>query len=59
MLKVATPEERQRAAERLAFLHFMERRGHVYSGTVPAYVKAKRRAKNRVARASRRANRKG
>lgn len=32
---------------------------HVYAGTVPAHVKAKRRAKNRVARESRRINRKG
>jgi len=30
---------------------------HVYAGTVPAHVKAKRRAANKVARASRRVNR--
>ena len=30
---------------------------HVYAGTVSAAVKAKRRAANKVARASRRANR--
>lgn len=30
---------------------------HVYTGTVPAAVKAKRRAKNRVARKSRKINR--
>lgn len=29
----------------------------VYQGTVPAHVKARRRAANKVARASRRANR--
>lgn len=31
---------------------------HVYAGTVPAGVKARRRAKNKVARVSRRTNRK-
>lgn len=30
---------------------------HVYAGTVPAHVKARRRAANRVAKASRKANR--
>lgn len=30
---------------------------HIYAGTVPAHVKAKRRAKNKVAKASRKANR--
>lgn len=30
---------------------------HLYQGTVPGHVKAKRRARNKVARASRRANR--
>ena len=30
---------------------------HVYAGTVPAAVKAKRRAANKAARASRKANR--
>lgn len=30
---------------------------HVYAGTIPAKVKARRRARNRVARASRRRNR--
>lgn len=30
---------------------------HVYAGTVPAHVKAKRRAKNKVAKASRKNNR--
>lgn len=30
---------------------------HVYAGTVPAHVVAKRRARNKVAKASRRANR--
>lgn len=30
---------------------------HVYGGTVPASVKARRRAKNRIARRSRRINR--
>lgn len=32
-------------------------RRHVYAGTVPAAEKARRRASNRVARRSRRANR--
>ena len=31
--------------------------GTVYAGTVPAHVKAQRRARNKVARMSRRANR--
>jgi hypothetical protein len=30
---------------------------HIYMGTVPEHVKAKRRAKNRVAKASRKRNR--
>jgi hypothetical protein len=30
---------------------------HVYAGTVPAHVKARRRAANKVARVSRRINR--
>lgn len=30
---------------------------HIYAGTVPAHVKARRRAKNKVARVSRRKNR--
>lgn len=30
---------------------------HVYQGTVPAHIKARRRAANKVARASRRQNR--
>lgn len=30
---------------------------HIYAGTVPAHVKARRRAKNKVARVSRRRNR--
>ncbi|GAB3863291.1 hypothetical protein GCM10028801_30570 [Nocardioides maradonensis] len=30
---------------------------HLYQGTVPAHVKAKRRARNKVARLSRKANR--
>lgn len=33
--------------------------GHIYAGTVPAHVKARRRAKNRRARAARRLNRRG
>lgn len=35
----------------------LQRASHVYAGTVPAHVTARRRAKNRVARASRRTNR--
>ena len=39
-------------------LGFKAARGHpIYQGTVPARVKAKRRAKNKVARVSRRNNR--
>ena len=57
MLNIATPEERQRAADRFVLLSVMERRGPVYSGSVPTHVKAKRRAANKVARASRRVNR--
>lgn len=42
----------------IAVLLALPRMGkHVYSGTVPGHVKAKRRAANRVARTSRRLNR--
>jgi len=37
-------------------LHALQSK-HVYAGTVPATVVARRRAKNKVARQSRRANR--
>lgn len=36
-----------------------KRPGEMYAGTVPAHVKAKRRARDKVARMSRRVNRKG
>ncbi|MGY1946630.1 hypothetical protein [Nocardia asiatica] len=38
-------------------LHGLQRKKHMYEGTVPEQVKAKRRAKNKVARKSRRNNR--
>ncbi|MFE7744417.1 hypothetical protein [Nocardia sp. NPDC057455] len=38
-------------------LHGLQRMRHMYEGTVPEHVKAKRRAKNKVARKSRRNNR--
>ncbi len=42
----------------LVMLLALDRRGkHVYAGTVPERVKSKRRAKNKVARVSRRKNR--
>lgn len=42
----------------LAILLALNRTGkHIYAGTVPAHVKAARRAKNKVARYSRRQNR--
>lgn len=44
--------------DELIILLALQRTGKmIYAGTVPAHVKAKRRAKNRVARASRRINR--
>lgn len=45
--------------DQLVILLALERKNkHVYAGTVPAHVKARRRAKNKVARKSRRINRK-
>lgn len=43
----------------LKTLNRLYRRGqlHIYAGTVPEHVKAKRRAKNKVARKQRRINR--
>lgn len=42
----------------LAILMGLQRKGaHIYEGTVPSHVKARRRAKNKVARQSRKANR--
>lgn len=44
--------------ERLGLLLTLNRSGkHIYEGTVPAHVKAKRRAKNKAARAARKAAR--
>lgn len=40
----------------LGILHALQRK-HIYAGTVPANVKAKRRAASKVARVSRRRNR--
>jgi hypothetical protein len=40
------------------FLNALARKGtHIYEGTVPAHVKARRRARAKVAKASRKANR--
>jgi hypothetical protein len=41
----------------LAALNRTKREGEIYQGTVPAAVKARRRAKNRVARRQRAVNR--
>lgn len=41
----------------LAALNRVKRDGEIYAGTVPAAVKARRRAANKVARAQRKANR--
>jgi hypothetical protein len=40
-----------------ALLGALQHGKHVYAGTVPAHVKARRRAANKVARVSRRTNR--
>lgn len=46
------------SSQMLFLLNLMVRRGYdMYQGTVPAKVKAKRRAANKVARVSRRVNR--
>lgn len=37
-------------------LHALQAK-HIYAGTVPAHVKARRRAKNKASRIARRANR--
>ena len=48
------------ARARLGILLALNRTGrHVYGGTVPEHVINKRRTRNRVARRSRRINRKG
>lgn len=47
-----TPEPNQ-----LRILAALQGFRHIYAGTVPTKVKARRRAANRVARASRRKNR--
>lgn len=44
------------AKQSRAFLHALSFQ-HMYAGTVPSHVVAKRRAANKVARASRRVNR--
>ena len=50
---------RETVADDVAYLVALERKtgGRIYAGTVPHHVKTSRRAANRVARASRRANR--
>jgi hypothetical protein len=57
LLGIATDEEIERTGRGLQWLTALERRGHVYAGTVPGHVKARRRAKDRVAKASRKTNR--
>lgn len=52
------PETTERNSFQFAILMALNVLGkHVYAGTVSAEEKAKRRAKNKVARASRKANR--
>lgn len=49
-----TPEQ----STAFRFLHALNRKGaQIYEGTVPSHVIARRRARNKVARASRRLNR--
>lgn len=53
-----TQHEAHVQKERLGLLLALNRSGkHIYEGTVPAHVKAKRRAKNKAARAARKAAR--
>ena len=53
-----TTEPPQRSSYGIALLVALNRTGkHIYEGTVPAAVKARRRAKDKVARASRKRNR--
>jgi hypothetical protein len=48
----------QPSEQSLAMLHALAATGkHVYAGTVPAATKRSRRAKNKIARRSRRLNR--
>lgn len=47
----------QPTALQLAYLSTLQSSRHLYAGTVPEHVIAKRRAKNRMARKSRRINR--
>lgn len=51
--------EKEPTKDQLIMLLALTKLGkHVYAGTVPAAMKAKRRAKNRVAKKSRKINRK-
>lgn len=43
----------------LMILGALQKKSHVYMGTVPAAVKTKRRAAGRVAKATRKANHRG
>lgn len=45
--------------QRAILLALNAKKGHMYEGTVPRQVKDQRRATNKVARASRRNNRRG
>lgn len=56
-VEIASEDEARRTVLGLRFLGALERRGHVYAGTVPHDVKVKRRARGKVAKASRKQNR--
>lgn len=57
-LATMTPEERAKVRQMKLLTFFLYAlRGNVYDGTVPPAVVRKRRAKNKVARRSRRLNR--
>lgn len=56
-MSLASDEERELATRNLILFGLLEKRGQVYAGTVPAHVKARRRARDKVARESRRRNR--
>lgn len=53
-------EEKEPTNDQMVILLALNRSGkHIYSGTVTEKVKASRRVKNKLARKSRRTNRKG
>lgn len=51
------PERKGPSPLQLAILNALQNGKHIYAGTVPRHVIAKRRARNKRARMSRRANR--